>query len=84
MRLEQGAELVAGRGAGPHMVLTQPHQSLQLLEACVGWVQPAQPMPVGTQIVGELVAVAGIGLRPDAPHRGRAAQNAVGCTGTTG
>jgi hypothetical protein len=64
VRLEQGAELIAGRGAGPHMVLTQPHQSLELLEAHLGWVQPAQPMPVGPQVVGQLVAVAGIGLGP--------------------
>jgi hypothetical protein len=63
VRLQQGAELVASRGAGPHVVLTQPHQSLQLLEAHVGWVQPAQPVPVGAQVVGQLVAVARIGLR---------------------
>jgi hypothetical protein len=63
MRLQQGAELVACRGPGTHVVLTQPHQSLQLLEAQVGWVQPAQPVPIGAQVVSELVAVAGIGLR---------------------
>ena len=64
MRLQQGAELVAGCGAGSHVVLTQPHQGLQLLEACVGWVQPAQPVPIGAQVVSQLGAVAGIGLRP--------------------
>ena len=63
MCLEQGAELVAGRGAGAHVVFPQPHQRLQLLEAQVRWVQPAQPVPIGTQVIGELVAVAGIGLR---------------------
>jgi hypothetical protein len=62
MRLQQGAELVACRGPGTHVVLTQPHQSLQLLEACVGWVQPAQPVPVGAQVVSQLVAVTRIGL----------------------
>jgi hypothetical protein len=64
VRLQQGAELHAGRGAGAHVVLAQPHQGLQLLEAHIGWVQPAQPVPVGAQGVSQLVAVAGIGLGP--------------------
>jgi hypothetical protein len=64
VRVQEGAELVAGRGAGTQVVLAQPHQSLQLLQARVGWAQPAQPVPVGAQVVGELVAVAGIGLCP--------------------
>jgi hypothetical protein len=64
VRLEQGAELIAGRGAGAHVVLAQPHQGLEFLKAWVGAIQPAEPVAVGAQVVGELVAVAGIGLRP--------------------
>jgi hypothetical protein len=48
VRLQQGAELHAGRGAGPHVVLTQPHQAWSSGGLCRG-VQPAQPMPVGAQ-----------------------------------
>jgi hypothetical protein len=56
--------LVAGRGAGPQVVLAQPHQGLELLEARVRAVQPAKPVPVSAQVVGQLVAVAGVGLGP--------------------
>jgi hypothetical protein len=78
VRLQQGAELVAGRGAGPHVVLAEPHQGLEFLEARVGPIQPAQPVPVGPQVVSQLVAVTSVGLgprrapaRPRRPERGR-------------
>jgi hypothetical protein len=72
VRLQQGAELVAGRGAGPHVVLAEPHQGLEFLEARVGPIQPAEPVPVGAQVVSQLVAVAGVGLGPGrAPARTR-------------
>jgi hypothetical protein len=76
--LQQGAELHAGRGAGPQVVLAQPHQGLELLEARVGAIQPAEPVPVGAQVVGQLIAVAGVRLGPGRtpawpgrPERGR-------------
>ena len=45
--LQQGPELVAGRGAGPHMVLAQPHQGLQLPGGRIHRLQPPQPMAIG-------------------------------------
>jgi hypothetical protein len=42
MRLQQGTKLHVGRGAGPQVVLAQPHQGLELLQARVGPIQPAQ------------------------------------------
>ena len=60
------------------MILAQPHQGLELLQARVGPVQPAEPVPVGAQVVGQLVAVTSVGLgpgrapaRPRRPERGR-------------
>jgi hypothetical protein len=60
------------------VILAQPHQALELLEARVGAIQPAQPVPIGAQIVGQLVAVASVGLGPGGtpartrrPERGR-------------
>jgi hypothetical protein len=61
-----------------HIILAQPHRGLELLEAGVGPVQPAEPVPVGAQVVSQLVAVTSVGLgpgrapaRPRRPERGR-------------
>ena len=62
MGVQQRAELVAGRGLGRNMVVAQPDQGLQLTGDRVGRLESAQPMAVGAQVVGELVAVAGVGL----------------------
>jgi hypothetical protein len=60
------------------MILAQPHQGLELLQAWVGPIQPTEPVPIGAQVVGQLVAVAGVGLGPGrapawagSPKRGR-------------
>jgi hypothetical protein len=60
---EHRPQLVGGGGAGADLVLAEPDQGLQLAQAGVGGFEPAQPVPVGAQVIGELVAVAGIGLR---------------------
>lgn len=62
VRVQGGGELVDRGGPGADLVITQPDQCLQFAESRVHWFQPAQPVPVGTQVVGQLVAVTGIGL----------------------
>jgi hypothetical protein len=44
------------------VVLTQPDQGLQLPQPWIQRLQPAQPVAVGAQVVGQLVAVPRIGL----------------------
>ena len=54
----------------PDLIITEPHQRLQFLQAGIDRCQSPQPMPVGAQVVGELVAVTWIRLRPGgAPPR---------------
>jgi hypothetical protein len=60
--IQQRAELVAGRGPGRDVVVAQPDQRLQLPGGRVHRLEPAQPVAVGAQVVGQLVAVAGVGL----------------------
>jgi hypothetical protein len=62
MSVQQGAELVAGGGLGLDVVLAQPHQGLELAGGGVQGIQSAQPVAVGAQVVGQLVAVTGVGL----------------------
>ena len=62
MGIKQRAELVAGRGPGRDVVVAQPYQRLQLTGGRVHRLEPAQPVAVGAQVVGQLVAVAGVGL----------------------
>jgi hypothetical protein len=64
MSLQQGAELVAGGGLGLYVVFAQPDQGLELAGGGVQGSQSAQPVAVGAQVVGQLVAVAGVGLGP--------------------
>jgi len=56
--LQQRAELVVGGGLGLDVVLAQPYQGLELAGGIVQGIQSAQPVTVGTQVVGQLVAVA--------------------------
>jgi hypothetical protein len=44
------------------MILTQPDQGLQLPQAWIEGLEPAQPVTVGAEIVSQLVAVTRIGL----------------------
>jgi hypothetical protein len=44
------------------MILTQPDQGLQLPQPWVQGLEPAQPVPVGAQVVSQLVAVTRVGL----------------------
>jgi hypothetical protein len=60
--VQQRAELVAGRGLGLEVVVAQPDQGLQLAGAGVHRLEPAQPVAVGARVLGQLVAVAGVGL----------------------
>jgi hypothetical protein len=60
--IQQRAELVAGRGLGRDLVVTQPHQGLQLAGDPVHRLESAQPVAVGAQVLSQLVAVAGVGL----------------------
>jgi hypothetical protein len=62
--IQQGAELVAGGGLGLDVVLAQPDQGLQLAGGIVQGIESAQPVAVGAQVVGQLVAVARVGLGP--------------------
>jgi hypothetical protein len=73
VRVQERAELHAGRGLGGNMVVAQPDQGLQLTGTRVHRLQPAQPVAIGAQVVRELVAVTGIGLGPGGTPRGRAA-----------
>jgi hypothetical protein len=45
--LQQGAELVGGRGLGRQMIVAQPCQGLQVTSGSVQGSQPVQPMAVG-------------------------------------
>jgi hypothetical protein len=60
--LQQRAELVAGRDLGLDVVLAQPHQGLELAGGVVQRLQSPQPVAVGAQVLGQLVAVTRIGL----------------------
>ena len=71
--VQQRPQLVTGGGAGTDMILTQPDQGLQLPQAWVEGLEPAQPVPVGAQVVSQLVAVTRIGLGPSSAPAGRAA-----------
>jgi hypothetical protein len=62
VRVEQGGKLVGGGGASADVVFAEPGQALQFGEADVGGLKPAQAVAVGAQVVGEFVAVAGVGL----------------------
>jgi hypothetical protein len=60
--VQERAELQAGCGLGRHMIVAQPDEGLQLAADRIWWLQPAQPVAVGAQVVGQLVAVARVGL----------------------
>jgi hypothetical protein len=60
--IQQRAELHAGRGLGLDVVVTPPHQGLQLAGDPVHRLEAAQPVAVGAQVLSQLVAVAGVGL----------------------
>ena len=62
MGVQQRPQLVAGGGASTDVVLTQPDQGLQLPQPWIERLEPAQPVPVGAQVVRQLVAVTRIGL----------------------
>ena len=76
---EHRPQLVGGRGAGADLVLAQPHQGLQFPQARVGGLRAAQPVPVGAQVIGELVAVTriGFGSRGSPPGPGRVKRGRV-------
>jgi hypothetical protein len=82
--LQQRTELVAGRDLGLDVVLAQPDQGLKLPGGLVQRLQPPQPVAIGAQLVGQLVAVTRVGLGPGGAPAGRAAWKAVAWTGTTG
>jgi len=62
MGVQQRPELVAGGSLGGDVVVAQPDQGLQLAGDRIRRLQPAWPVPVGAQVIGELVAVARVGL----------------------
>jgi hypothetical protein len=62
MDVQQRPQLVAGGGASADVVLTQPDQGLQRPQPWIEGLEPAQPVPVGAQVVRQLVAVTRIGL----------------------
>ena len=82
--VQQRAKLVAGRGLGGHMIVTQPRQRLQLPGSGIQGTQPAQPVPIGAQVVGELEAVAGIGLGCGRTPAGPGGVEGVGVDGNDG
>ena len=82
--VQQRAELVAGSGLGGHMVVTQPRQRLQLPGSGIQGTQPTQPVSIGAQVVGELEAVAGIGLGCGCTPAGPGGVEGVGVDGNDG
>jgi hypothetical protein len=66
------------------MIVTQPRQRLQLPGGGIQGPQPAQPVPIGAQVVGELEAVAGIGLGCGCTPAGPGGVEGVGVDGNDG
>lgn len=84
MRFEGRRELVDGRGSGADLVVAQTDESLKLTQPGLDRVEAAKAMPIGAQVVGQLVTIAGVGLRARrAPPRARGIEGRAmnGCTG---
>jgi len=62
VRIERRDQLVDRGRAGTDLVIAQPDQDLQLTQPGIHRFQTTQPMPVGAQVVGQLVAVSRVGL----------------------
>ncbi len=62
MPLEQGSQLVGGGDLGAHVVIAHADDGLQLGSRGAERFEPAEPVPFGAQVVGQLVAVAGVAL----------------------
>jgi hypothetical protein len=60
--VQQSTELVTGGSLGLDVVLAQPYQGLEFAGGIVQGIKSPQPVAVGAQVVGQLVAVARIGL----------------------
>ena len=72
VRLEQRVELVGGSGAGGDVVVAHPHQRLELTGDRVEWSQTPKAVSVSAKVVGQHVAVGGVGLRsPSSPAEPR-------------
>jgi len=61
--VQQRRELVGSGDPCGELVVTQPHERLQLAGLAVKRLESPQPLSVGAQVVGEPVRVAGVGLR---------------------
>ena len=70
--VQQRGELVDGGDLGLDVVGPLAGEGLQVEGGLLGWLQPRQQVAVGAQVVGELHAVAGVGLglggAPAGPH----------------
>jgi hypothetical protein len=76
--IQQGAELVGGRGLGRDVVVAQPCQGLQVQGGGGQGPEPVQPVTVGAQQVGQLPAVTWIGLGPGCAPAGSGGVEGVG------